>query len=334
MIVDFHNHYYPESYLAELMAGRSSLSLVPDGPGRDLLHYPGDYNVVVPGHRDLEERLRVMDEQGVDAHAFSLTTPGVHVEEKSRGIALAQIVNDAFAAAAETHPGRFAPLAALPLQDPAAAAREAERAIRTLDHRGVLLFSHVNGVSLDDPRFFPLWELLEDLRVPVFIHPTSPHSLARIEEYRLAAIVGFLFDTTVAVSRLIFSGVLERYPGVRLVIGHLGGTLPYLVERMDRGYEAYRECREHIARPPSSYLREHYIDTVNFNASALQAGLGVMGPDHLVFGSDFPHEVGDVSRALKSVRGMGLEEREEEDVLGGTAARLLGLDAAGTEGGR
>lgn len=325
MIVDFHNHYYPEPYLAELARGASSLSLVPDGPGRDLLHYPGDYNVVVPGHRDPEEKLRVMDEQGVDVHAFSLTTPGVHVEERERGIALAQIVNDAFSEAAERHPGRFAPLAALPLQDPGAAAREAERAVRELGHRGVLLFSHVNGASLDEEPFLPLWERLDDLGAPVFIHPTSPHALARIEEYRLAAVVGFLFDTTVAVARLIYSGVLERFPNVRLVIGHLGGTLPYLVERMDRGFEAYEECRKHISRPPSSYLKEHWIDTVNFNPSALQAALGVMGAGHLVFGSDFPHEVGDVAKALGSVRGMGLSDEEESAVLGGNAARLLGL---------
>lgn len=324
-VVDFHNHHYPEAYLAELARGASSLSLVPDGPGRDLLHYPGDYNVVVPGHRNLDARLQVMDAQGVDVQAISLTTPGVHVEETERGIALAAIVNDAFAEAAALHPGRFAPLAALPLQDPGAAVREAERAVRELNHRGVLLFSNVNGVPLDDSRFLPLWERIEELGAPVFIHPTSPHSLAGIEDYRLTAILGFLFDTTVAVSRLIFSGVLERFPGVRLVIGHLGGTLPYLVERMDRGYEAYGECREHISRPPSSFLREHYIDTVNFNAAALQAALTVMGADHLVLGTDFPHEVGDVAKALDAARGMGLAAPDEAAVLGGTAARLLGL---------
>lgn len=326
MIVDFHNHYYPDVYLAELEKVAGRVRAVRDREGRVLIHYPGDYNVVVPGHRDLDERIRVMDEVGIDVQAFSLTTPGVHVEEPARGIELARLVNDAFTEGARLHPGRFAPLAALPLQVPEAAVREAERALGALGHRGVLLFSHVNDRHLDDPAYGPLFALLEERGVPVFIHPTSPRALAGIEDYRLTAILGFLFDTTVAVARLIFAGVLERHPGLNLVLGHLGGTLPYLVERMDRGFEAYRECREKISRPPSEYLRAMYLDTVNFQPDALRMALGFMGPDRLVLGTDFPHEVGSASRALAAVRGLGLDGADEARVLGGTAAGLLGLD--------
>jgi aminocarboxymuconate-semialdehyde decarboxylase len=325
MIVDFHNHYYPEAYLSELDAGRSRLRLSRDGDGRTRLHYPGDYNVVVRGHRSLDERVEVMDREGIDVQAFSLTTPGVHVEEPDRGVALARVVNDAFAEGAAAHPGRFAPLAALPLQDPEAAAAEAERAVGDLGHRGVLLFSHVNERSLDDRVFDPLFETLEALGVPIFLHPTSPRSLDGIEEYRLTAILGFLFDTTVAVGRLVFSGVLERHPRLTFVLGHLGGTVPYLVERMDRGFHAYRECRAHITRPPSEYVKRMYLDTVNFQPHALAMAHGFMGPDRLVFGTDYPHEVGNVRRALEAVRGLGLRADEEARVLGGTAAGLLGI---------
>ncbi|MEX1181964.1 MAG: amidohydrolase family protein, partial [Gemmatimonadota bacterium] len=135
MIVDFHNHYYPDAYLRELERGDTTARLEHDADGRMLLHYPGDYNVVVTGHRDLDERIRMMDAADVDVHAFSLTTPGVHVEERERGIALARLVNDEFAAAAGRYPGRFAPLAALPLQDPVAAVAELERAVG-MGHRG------------------------------------------------------------------------------------------------------------------------------------------------------------------------------------------------------
>jgi len=325
MIVDFHNHYYPEAYLTELERGRSRVKVERDDQGRTLVRYPGDYNVVVRGHRNLEERIQVMDRAGVDVQAYSLTTPGLHVEKTKRGVELARVVNDAFAEGAERYPGRFAPLAALPLQDPRASVKEAERALTTLGHRGVLLFSHINDRHLDDPEYLPLFELLEDLQAPIFIHPTSPRGLEGIEEYRLTAILGFLFDTTVAVARLIFSGVLERHPGMTLVLGHLGGTIPYLVERMDRGFEAYRECRAHIPKPPSEYVRGMYIDTVNFQPEALAMGLAFMGADRLVLGTDYPHEVGNVDRALGAVRGLGLDAGDEARVLGTTAKGLLGL---------
>ncbi len=324
-VVDFHNHYYPDVYLSEIESGGSSVRLARDRSGTTRVYYPGDYNVVVQGHRDLEERIRVMDAMGVDVQAISLTTPGVHVEERKRGVALASLVNDAFAEAGDRYPGRFAPLAALPLQDPGASVKEAERAVKALGARGVLLFSHVNDRALDHPDYLPLFEAVEDLGVPVFIHPTNPRSLEGIEEYRLTAIVGFLFDTTVAAARLIFSGVLERFPRLTLVLGHLGGTLPYVVERMDRGFHAYAECRAHLSRPPSEFVKQMYVDTVNFEPHALRMAVGLLGAGHLLFGSDYPHEVGSVGKAIGAVRGLGLPAEEEAMVLGGTAERLLGL---------
>lgn len=325
MIVDFHNHYYPEAYLAELERGDTVARLRRDERGRDLLHYSGDYNVIAPGHRDLERRIHDMDEAGVDVHACSLTTPGVHVEEPARGVELARIVNDGFAEAKARWPGRLAPLAALPLQDPAAATAEAERALTELGLNGVLLFSHVNGRALDDDAYTPLFELLADLEAPIFMHPTSPRSLAGIEEYRLTAVLGFLFDTSIAITRLVFAGVPHRFPRLRFVLGHLGGTVPYVAERADRAFAAYEECRRHIDRPPSEYFRQMTYDTVNFHPGALRLALDFAGSDRLVFGSDYPHEVGSMARALRAVEGIPVDPEARAGILGGNAARLLGL---------
>ncbi len=325
MIIDFHNHYYPDVYLRELEKRGARARLERDGRGRLLLHYPGDYNVVVAGHRDIDERIRMMDVHGIDVQAFSLTTPGVHVEEPARGIELARIVNDAFADAAAKHPGRFAPLAALPLQVPDVAVDELERAVGELGHRGALLFSNVNGRPLDDPAYLPLFAKAAELDVPLFIHPTNPASIDAIGDYRLTAILGFLFDTTVAVTRLVFAGVLEKVPDLKLVLGHLGGTMPYVAERADRGYEAYEECRLHITRPPTEYFRRTYLDTVNFQPRALRLALDLMGPDHIVLGTDYPHEVGDVRRALDTVDGLELDAAERDAIFGRTAARLLNV---------
>ena len=324
MIIDFHNHYYPDAYLNELERGNTNARLERDGQGRLLVHYPGDYNVVAHGHRDLDEKIRAMDEAGVDVHAFSLTTPGVHIEARERGIALARIVNDEFAAAMQRYPGRFAALAALPLQDPDAAVAELERAVG-MGHRGVLIFSNINGRTLDEPEYFPLWQRIAELDVPAFIHPTNPPALGQLADYRLTALMGFQFDTTAAVTRLIFAGVLERLPNLKLVVGHLGGTIPFMAERVQRGYEVYPECREHISKPPSEYFRRIYIDTVNFDPNALKLGLAFAGPDRIVFGSDYPHQVGYIDRALNAVRGMPISEDEKKKILGGNAAALLKL---------
>jgi aminocarboxymuconate-semialdehyde decarboxylase len=324
VIVDFHNHYYPDAYLDELTRGNTNARVDRGSDGRLRVHYPGDYNVVADGHRDLEERIRAMDEAGVDVHAFSLTTPGVHIEERARGIELARLVNDEFAAAAAKYPGRFAPLAALPLQDLDASVAELERAIG-MGHRGVLIFSNINGRTLDEPDYFPLWQRIAELDVPAFIHPTNPSALGQLEDYRLTALMGFQFDTTACVTRLIFAGVLERLPTLKLVVGHLGGTIPFMAERVERGYEVYPECREHIGRPPSEYFARIFIDTVNFNPAALRLGLDFAGPDRIVFGSDYPHQVGYIDRALDAVQGMPVSEDERARILGGNAAGLLKL---------
>lgn len=324
MIIDFHNHYYPDAYLRELEQGNTNARLERDAEGRLLVHYPGDYNVVARGHRDLDERIRAMDEAGVDVHAFSLTTPGVHIESHERGIALARLVNDEFASAVQRYPGRFAALAALPLQDPAAAVAELERAVG-LGHRGVLLFSNINGRTLDEDEYFPLFEKIAELDIPAFIHPTNPSVLGQLADYRLTALMGFQFDTTAAVTRLIFAGVLERLPNLKLVVGHLGGTIPFMAERVERGYEVYPECRAHISRPPSEYFRRIYIDTVNFDPAALRLGLDFAGADRIVFGSDYPHQVGYINRALEAVRGMPVDDAERARILGGNAAALLKL---------
>lgn len=328
MVIDWHNHYYPERYLAELERGDTVARLARDESGRDLLHYSGDYNVIARGHRDLDERIREMDRNGVDAQAISLTTPGVHVESPARGLELARLVNDAFAEAAARYPGRFLPLAALPLQDPDAAVAEAERAIRDLGHRGVVFFSNINGRWPDDPAYEPLWSMLAGHGAPAFIHPTSPHAIGAYEPYRLTAIMGFLFDTSIAAARLVFGGVLERHPTLKVVLGHLGGTVPYVAERMDRGYEAYEECRQHISRPASEYVRRMYVDTVNFHPGALRFGIEFMGPDRVLFGSDYPHEVGSVAMARAAVAGLDLDEAARRKILGRNAAELLGLEVS------
>jgi aminocarboxymuconate-semialdehyde decarboxylase len=144
-------------------------------------------------------------------------------------------------------------------------------------------------------------------------------------EHWLMPLVGFPFDTTLAAAHLVFAGVADRHPRIRWILGHLGGAIPYLAERLDRGYEAFPECRKHTARPPSETLRTWHYDTVNFDPKALKLALDFAGPDHLLAGSDYPHQIGSIPKMRESLGVLDLPEADREAILGGNAARLLGL---------
>ena len=325
MIIDFHNHYYPPAYLDALRAGPSNVEVTFDDEGNPLLHYPGDYNIVVPGHRDIEYRQRVLEETGIDKQILTLTTPGTHIETPARAVALAQMVNDSFAEIVATRGERFGALATLPLNDPAASVAELERAMTQFGFRGAMLFSNVNGVGLDDRRFWPLYEKANELGAVLFIHPTHPVGVEAMSEYWLTALVGFLMDTTLAAGKLVFSGVVQRFPRITWVLAHLGGAVPYLAERLDRGYRAFKECRTNIDRPPSEYLRGFYYDSVNFDVGALMLAIKFAGIDHIVAGSDYPHQIGSLDQMKQSIDGLPIPEEEKDKIRAGNAARILGL---------
>jgi aminocarboxymuconate-semialdehyde decarboxylase len=254
-VVDVHNHYYPPKYMAALQSGESTVTVKIDADGNPELHYPGDYNTAVPGHRDIAYRQGVLEKEGVTTQIVSLTTPGTHVETPARAVKYASMVNDEFAKDVQERAPRFAAYATLPLNDPKASVVEFRRAVEQLKFPGAMLFSNVNGVALADERFWPLYEAANELGAVLHIHPTNPINVDAMQQYWLMPLVGFLFDTTIAAAHLVYSGVNERFPNIKWVASHLGGALPYLAERLDRGYEAFPECRANISKPPSEYLK-------------------------------------------------------------------------------
>jgi len=293
--VDVHNHFYPPAYLAEIARadGVARLEHLPeyDDP---VLSYEGDYNILVPGHRDIDARSEDMRQAGIDLQVLSLTTPGVHVEEEAFGVHLAQATNDSFAEICRRHPGRFEAFAALV---------------------GGTLFSNVNGLYLDAPEFEPVYTVAQELGVPLFVHPTTPAAPDAFLDYRLVAILGFLVDTSVTIARMIFSGVFD-----------LGATLPYVQERFDRGWEVYPEISRALIRRPSDYLRSNvYYDAVSFDPDALCLARAFAGAEHILLGSDYPHQVGDMHRAIKTVSNLDWPAGEKQLVLRGNAAALLGF---------
>jgi aminocarboxymuconate-semialdehyde decarboxylase len=308
-----------------LQSGESSVRVTIDADGNPNIHYPGDYNIAVRGHRDIAYRQGVLDELGVAVQVLTLTTPGTHVETPATAVRLASLVNDEFREVMDARSARFTALATLPLNDSAASTRELERAMRQLGMRGAMLFSNVNGVALSDERYWPMYEVADELEALLYIHPEHPVGVEAMLDYRLMPLCGFLFDTTLAAASLVFSGVVERYPRIRWALCHLGGTIPYLAERLDRGFRAFRDCRRNIQREPSTFLKQFYYDTVNFSQGALEVAIKFAGADHILAGSDYPHQIGSIASMLDAIAKLPVGEEERAGIYGRNAARLLGI---------
>lgn len=323
IIIDFHNHFYPREYIEALQTGPSNIKVTYDENNNPLLHYPGDYNILVPSHRDIDFREQAIKKAGIDKQILTFTTPGTQIESPERSVELAQIVNDGFARIKDERSERFTALATLPLNDPEASVIEFERTFNDLGFKGVMVFSNINGIALSDRRFWPLYEKASDLNAVFYIHPNFPVGVEAMTEYWLMPLIGFTFDTTLAAAKLVFSGVVEKFPGIRWVLGHLGGAIPYLAERLDRGYFAFKECREHINKPPSEYLKEFYYDTVNFDLKALKLAIDFAGADHLVAGSDYPHQIGSLEKMVESIGKLNISSEEKAGIFGGNAIHLL-----------
>jgi len=325
MLIDVHNHFYPPEYLAALESGDSAVKVTIDAEGNPCIHYPGDYNVAVRGHRDIAYRQSVLEKEGVDTQVVTLTTPGTHVETPATAARLARLVNDAFARVIAERSPRFAALATLPLNDVQASVAELKRAMTDLHLPGAMVFSNVNGVALADKRYEPLWAEANRLEAIIHIHPTDPVGVEAMTDYWLMPLVGFLADTTLAAAKLVFAGVPERYPNIKWVLGHLGGAIPYLAERLDRGWEAFPDCRADIQRRPTEYLRHFYYDGVNFDPTAVRLAVDFAGADHVLAASDYPHQIGSIAKMKSSLAELRVSEDERKKIMGENARKLYRL---------
>jgi aminocarboxymuconate-semialdehyde decarboxylase len=324
VIVDVHTHFYPGGYLQDLERHPEPYSLSRDARGRTILTLHGARVVTMTREMTgVDARVAEMDAHGVDLQVLSVTIPNVYVGPQARRLDLARRTNDGLAEAVRRHPRRLAALASVPLPDTAAAVGEMERAVSDLGMVGVMIGSNIAGRYLDDAEFFPFFERVQDLDVPVLVHPMPPAAPDATYAPGLVPLLGFVFDTSASVARMVLAGVCEGLPRLKLILAHLGGTLPYLLQRLDNGYRAYPEIRENLPHPPSHYLRRLFYDTVSFSVPSLRCALDAVGPDQIVMGTDYPHVIGDVAAALATIRALSLPERDAARILGGTAVRIF-----------
>jgi aminocarboxymuconate-semialdehyde decarboxylase len=325
--IDIHAHYFPESYI-ELIAKRGSrvgASVTSDGQGRrfiqvGLLLRTGP---ITPLFVDIDTRLKEMDRQGVKVHALSLTQPMVYWADDDLGTQLCVAFNDAISAAHRQHPDRLIGFACLPMQNPRLALQELERAAKLPGVRGVYMATAVRDRELSDPSFFPVYEAMAALGLPLFLHPMMINN-ERMKQFYLINLCGNPFDTALAAGHLIFGGVLDAFPKLEVCLPHAGGALPILRGRFDRGFHTRAECKT-IPRAPSEYLKRFTYDTISYNEQVLQDLVDLVGADRIMMGSDYCFDIA-YEEPVKVVTGMTtLSEEQKQQILGMNAIRLLRL---------
>lgn len=325
--IDIHAHFYPEPYLKLLAeeGGSFGIRLDQSHPRELVLDIRGSRLSLGPAFTDLDLRLKEMKRQRVDIHALSLTRPMVYWADPELGLRLSQAMNDAMVEAHRAFPDRFVGLAVLPAQDIPSALAELERASGLPGICGVYMGTNVNGKDLSDPDFLPLFQRIEELRLPVFLHPTQVIGPERLKPYFFYNLLGFPFDTAIAAAHLIFSGILDRFPRLTFCLPHAGGVLPYLVGRMNRGHKITEECRQ-MKRKPSAYLRRFAYDTISHDPGALLYLIRLVGADRVMIGSDYCFAIGYDRPVQVVTRLAALSRADQARILGSNAARLLKLD--------
>jgi aminocarboxymuconate-semialdehyde decarboxylase len=317
VITDLHCHVFP---VEAARRARTSVAVEPADDGYRLT--TGSRTMVLDrGLFDLDLQLDDMLRQGVVRRALSVPPFTLQYGlPRDEGIRWARALNEGIAEIVGQHPNQLAGLATAPLQDVPAAVDELEYATGQLGLVGVEIATNIHGVELDDPALDPFWARSETLGMPILIHPNDVAGVNRMGAYYLNNLVGNPIETALAGARLLFGGVLERYPGLRVILAHGGGALPHLIGRLAHGYAVRPEARER-ARAPIEHLRRLYFDTVVFDAGVLRHVVETAGAAQVVLGTDYPFDMGETD-PVGFVRGSGLDEQDVDTILG-NGERLL-----------
>jgi predicted TIM-barrel fold metal-dependent hydrolase len=309
----------------ELMERRNEPPCIYQKHGQQFLVVGNWHRPVVHKAADLAAKLEDMDRAGIQLAALSTNDPGPE-HFGGEAPAIARIIHDCLADIAKGHPNRFFLLATLPLpllqmED---ALRELDRCVELLDFKGILLYSNIVGQFPDEPRFEPLFRRAVELDIPVLLHPPYPVTFEQTSGYTLTGGLGLMFDTTIALCRLILSGVFDRHPKLKLVCPHVGGTLPYLIGRIDHQVCTLKRMNLDLKFKPSDYLKNFvYLDTVNVLPEVIRFGYDMVGPDRLIFATDHPWVEADLG--VQNLINLELPPGDQAKIFSGNAKQLFKL---------
>ena len=324
-VIDIHTHMFTARWL-ELIREKGGIYNIKTRPDGQQEIFRGDTPVVIPqrGHFDYALRIEHMDSARIDVSIVSLTCPNVYWGDDEVSCRAARESNDSMAQAQATYPDRIRWFTSLPWEYPQSALDELARSCAN-GAVGVMVLANVAGRSLTDPRFAPIWAEIDRRQLPVLVHPTDPPGvdLMDMTRFDLSWSVGFMFDTTLAITRMIFDGFFDRYPNLKLIASHGGGTLPYLIGRFEKGDEVEIPSRRRMKRKPADYLRHIYYDCITYDLGALRYLVSVVGAERVLFGTDWPHQVHDTKGAFANTAA--LPESEMKAVRSGNAERVFEL---------
>lgn len=324
-VIDVHTHMLSDQWLQRIQEFGGPEYSVKALKGQDVIHmHDAPFMTLMPGMFDFDMRIRKMDEAGVDMAIVSLTCPSAYWGGAEASNQTSMMMNDHFAEQQSIWPDRLRWFATLPWQYPELAVVELDRA-HAAGAVGVFVSANVVGMSLTDPTLAPIWAAIDAKELPVLVHPGAPPGVGDmdVQRFNLTASVGFMFDTTLAISRMIYDGFFDRYKKLKIIASHGGGYLPYIVGRLDFCHQNMPPAREVIERPPSSYFPQLYFDSVVFTQGALNLCLDVAGADNVVYGSDYPHNIGDMAGCLSRIDALPPNQRDK--VRGDNVLRIFDI---------
>jgi aminocarboxymuconate-semialdehyde decarboxylase len=323
LTIDTHAHWYPSEFLELLKKDGPANNGAVERTANGYKITAGKLNnAFTDEFVSIDLRLAGMKRQGVDMQALSLTTPMVYWAPPAFGLALSQAFNDAASAACTKHPDRFVGLAMVPMQDPALALKELERAAKLPGLRGLYLATSIDGTELDDKRYWDLYAKCESIGWPIFLHPVYTIGSERLTRFYLRNLLGNPYDTGVAAACLIFGGVMDAFPKLEVNLPHAGGTFPGLIGRLDHGAKVRPEMK-HMKQLPSAYLRRFTYDTIGHDDRINLNLVRLVGADRVLLGSDYCFDMGLEQPVHTVERLTDVSEPERDLILGKTAARLL-----------
>ena len=325
-VVDVHTHMLNKEWLSLLeQHGGPRYTLKEVKGGLKAIHLDGSpFMTPVPNMFDWEARIANMNKARVDIAVTSLTCPNAFWGSPQISLKAARVMNDEMAKAQKTWPDRIRWFASLPWQHEALALQELREACDK-GAVGVMVLANIGGKALTDPQFANIWKEIDKRGLPVLVHPSAPPGSSELglHEFQLTAPIGFTFDTSLAVARCIYDGFFDRFPNLKLIASHGGGALPYLVGRLDICWHNIPAASSKTKRPPSEYMRQIFVDTVVFRQSVVAMCLEVCGEDNVLYGSDYPHTIGDMAGCLSRVDA--LPDATRNKVRGWNAQRIFKL---------
>lgn len=341
MIIDFQAHLFPEPYIAAMKRLDGAVVLEAPDPHSGMSYFYDKklkcrINTATFQGQDVEKRLKHMDQLGIDIHVLTIPAPGADRFEGRHAIEIARIANDAIAAIARAHPKRFVGFFTLPSCDVKASLDELERAINELGLCGFGCFANLNGQALDREELFPIYERLARYNLPVYIHPTAPLATEVTGiDIMPTLIFGWAFDSTVAMTRLVYGRVLERFPEINWVVADVGGVLAFFAQRAINIYSGRTDeirYKYGLKENPLDSFRRFYVDTADHPASTLRCVKDFFGAERMVLGTNYPYGPEEgcllVKNSLKAIDGLDLSAVDKEKILGANAAGILGIGAA------